>query len=320
VVGEGISFNFHGIRVRIEGANAELAKDFRHDLAYFIDESPESPAFTLILANATDRPRGWIPAFRLGKRSTLYFSWPGEKRVRFYQKAWVNYQPARGIARIYADDSKLRYEIAHLTLMSYVGEALDRRGLHRMHGLGLTLEEGGKAILVLAASGGGKSTLAIQCLNLPGVKILSDDTPLVSEHGQALAFPLRIGLKEKPPVPPQFVRTFTRAAHGTKYVISCNYFQDRIDSDRPVGTLALLRRGDVGEMSFRQVSRYALVWPLLKWLVIGYETPQIWELYLRFAPRDVLAHTRVLFSRIRAARQLWGQCHTCELFVPRMAM
>ena len=50
---------------------------------------------------------------------------------------------------------------------------LDRRGLHRIHALGVVVKN--RAVLVMLPMGGGKSTLGLHLLKHPEVQILSDD-------------------------------------------------------------------------------------------------------------------------------------------------
>src|SRR5262249_10881386 len=101
-------------------------------------------------------------------------------------------RPGREWFRITGDRAEGIRETAWEAILSALGEALDRRGVHRVHALGV--ECGGYAGLVVLPSGGGKSTLAcLLSLTQGPVRILSEETPLL-RNGWVYPFPLRLGL------------------------------------------------------------------------------------------------------------------------------
>ena len=62
-----------------------------------------------------------------------------------------------------------------------------------------------------------------------------------------------------------------------------------------------------------RTSRLCSVWPILKWMVIGYETPQVWEMYLRISPKELPAKVNILFKRLRSGFELWKQSNVAML-------
>src|SRR5690606_25488273 len=81
-----------------------------------------------------------------------------------------------------------RCELAYLMVHARLGPLLEARGLVRVHGLGLVVNE--RAAVLLTPSGGGKSRLALSLLQLPEVRLLSDDIVLLDWRGRAQAFPM----------------------------------------------------------------------------------------------------------------------------------
>jgi len=88
------------------------------------------------------------------------------------------------------------WSIQHFAILPLVLELLRLRGLYPIHAA--ALEWQGQAIILPAQPGGGKSTLAIALLRA-GLRLLSDDMPLVSkqnERPQVLGFPEDINVCE----------------------------------------------------------------------------------------------------------------------------
>ncbi|MBI1860152.1 MAG: hypothetical protein HYR96_04445 [Deltaproteobacteria bacterium] len=292
-----VTLNFYGIRVRVEGESALTAR-IEGEFGYFIADESVAPIFRIRVHPKFERTQNWRKLFRT-KWSTLYLSKGKERRVCFFNKAWVAYRFEAGECDVYCDEAPTSFEVVYLVVLSYVGEELDRRGLHRVHGMGLCRD--GRGILFLGTSGVGKSTLAIEFLKEHSSRILSDDTPLVEESGGMMAFPQRIALKEMPSLNPQHVKRFKRTEFGEKFVIASSYFRDRVQPSVLTDAVVYLTREGNDSIEIKSLTRAELFVLLLRWLVIGHETPQVWQLYLRFSPLSVWWKSRILVSRLRCA-------------------
>lgn len=290
-------FNFYGIRLSIHGPTLLLDR-MQRDFSYFSAGVFQTPSFEIRVLPASQKPTHWRSLWKT-RWSTLYLSNRHERRVCFYDSAWVAYRFELGQAEVYCDDPINAFEVCYLVVLSAMGEALDRRGVHRVHGLGLCCD--GRGILFLGASGVGKSTLALEFLKDEKSRILSDDTPLLDELGGMTAFPQRIALKERPDIDERYVRAFKRTPYPEKYVIGCEYFKDRIQPSVLTDAVVYLTRGGQKESSLEELSRFELFGLLLRWLVVGHETPQIWQLYVRLSPLSLWWKVRIFASRVRCA-------------------
>ena len=300
--------NVHDKRVLIECFDSRVKSDLDHDFNYFLNKVFDSKAeehFHLTVLPLNRRPRFWIPLLKT-KRSILYASTPAVRRICFFNSAWLEYRFNEKKCTIYCDDPISAYEAVYLVLLSYLGEALGLGGMHRIHGMGFNYK--GKGGIVLARSGGGKSTLALELLKSGDFRLISDDTPVLNSNGEMLAFPQRIALSEKPSVDVKFLRRFKRFHHGEKYVVGSEYFANQIAGSSKVDWLILLSEhalaGDSNESGTKEVSRVKVIWPLIKWLVVGYETPQIWELLLRPTREEFKNQTGILVGRLKTAAKL----------------
>lgn len=297
--------DIHGVKIRVSSHLSSVIDHLEHDFHYFLNDEPQDfdgkDVFRLRMVAAGSPPQYWVPYFKT-RRSSLYFSRPGERRVCFFGKAWVVYQFKNRFSEIYCSDSEVAYEACYLVLLSYIGESLDLQGLHRIHGLGFAVGEIGA--ILMAPSGGGKSRLGIELLERSTVKILSDDTPVLTSGAVMIPFPQRIALKEKPLVEDRFVRKFSRVLQGDKFVVGSEYFINQISDPVKVRWLILVRRKKSEHASIDRSHRLNALWPVFKWLVIGYETPQIWELFLRLSLSEVWGKFLIFFRRLKTAFQL----------------
>ncbi len=291
----------HGVPLRFETDAMDVASDFAHDFGYFLvtdSSSMSCNGFMVRHHQSADCP--WKPvAPGRGFRSRLAWRLGNRRRLCMLGSAQVDYDVAKGRCDIYCDDLKIAYEAVYLIVLSYLGEAMDMQAMHRIHGFGFVRENIGG--ILLGPSGAGKSTLAMELLRKNAVSILSDDTPFVRPDGAMMSFPQRIALREKPSLSPDCYRSFKRARYGEKFVVGVDVFGSAVANQGHIDWLILSGSLKSSEASIHEVSRWRLVWPLTKWVIIGYETPQIWELFIRPSIFDVVSKFRILCSRVHTA-------------------
>src|SRR3989338_3221583 len=131
---KAVSLNFYGIRVCVAG-EASLMARVESDFGYFKAPASETISFDIQVLNKGARPPDWITLFRT-RWSIFYLSRGRERRVCFFDKAWVAYRFELGECDIYCEDPDTSFEVVYLVILSAVGEELDRRGVHRVHGMG----------------------------------------------------------------------------------------------------------------------------------------------------------------------------------------
>ncbi len=222
-----------------------------------------------------------------------------------------------GDFRLYSRDPDLLYEGAYLFLLSQSGEALDARNLHRVHALGVSIED--RAALILLPMGGGKSTLGSQLLRFPEIRLLSDDSPIIDRMGNVYAFPLRLGLLpgSDAPIPAEQMRTVQRMEFGPKMLVSYSYFANRI---RPNAVPCLVFLGERSLSQSCQILRAgkrAALRAMFANCVVGLGLFQGLEFVLQRSPKEVLAKGRIAFSRLIASLRLLRRSRTYRLVLGR---
>jgi hypothetical protein len=201
---------------------------------------------------------------------------------------------------VYCEDRDLAHEISYLTILSRVGKHLDTNGLHRVHALGV--EAGGKAFLILLPMAGGKTSLALNLLRSEEIKLLSEDSPLISRAGKALPFPLRIGVRvgfEPQGIPSKYTRTIKRMEFGPKTLIDIEYFSKKIASPCSVGAILLGEKWLTGPSSIHRIPRRQALKAFTKNSVVGLGLYQGIEFLFERSGWEILGKAGVALSRLR---------------------
>jgi len=293
-------FDFYGLRVAVECEDDDVLEDIHRDFSYFGADPREPMTLVQVISDAS--PRGWLPQLK------AVFQTPRNAVYRNGDSCYVDYfGNALAICRrkerkhkIYCCNRDLAHEIAFLTILSQVGQHLDTIGLHRVHALGV--EAGGRAVLILLPMAGGKTTLALQLLASEGIKLLSEDSPLVSRDGEVFPFPLRIGVRvgaEPPGIPSEYLRTVKRMEFGPKTLIDIEYFRGKIAAPCPVGAILLGERWLAGPSSICPERRGRALKAFIKNSVVGLGLYQGMEFVFERTAWEILGKASIAFSRFR---------------------
>jgi hypothetical protein len=142
------SFDVYGCRFSVRSSQAEAVEEIRQDFAFFSAEKHEKG--TSIELFSEEPPRECLPATDAvvyTPRNVVYRD--GERRyIDYHGRAFGIQEERTGNLKLFSRDPKLLYEATYLYLLSRIGQALDRRGLHRIHALGAVIR--GRAVLVLS--------------------------------------------------------------------------------------------------------------------------------------------------------------------------
>jgi hypothetical protein len=222
---KGKRFCLHSIGVELRGPGSDrLSQDFDFFTDRPLSEVEDRYSVTLeLLARGpklSDLPKR--EADRIFPDCVLYKD--GDRYCYEYGNAAVLLlvrSENASFAQLISSDEDLSQELGYLFLQSEVGRFLDAQGLHRVHALGLALPDG-RSALVHLPSGGGKSTLAVEALKKEGIRLLSDDTPLLDRFGNVHPFPLRLSFRKDAKIPDAWrekATVFARRKHGDKLLV-----------------------------------------------------------------------------------------------------
>lgn len=295
------AFDLAGCRVRFDSSAPGLTDWIASDLSCFPSHTDEGE---IRVAAALAAPeRGSLPPvlLRTGHWGILAAP-PGRRTVWYPEGAVCRVDYAAGTAFVESADPELLKELSYLLILSRAGEALDRRGLHRIHAG--ALEHRGQALLFCGRQGAGKSTLLLELLKDPSFALISDDTPLVSRKGLVYPFPARVGLLDSSPHLPRFpeARRLVRRRYGLKHLVHPRATGRVAEAPVPPGAIFLLSKGPAP--GIRRASPASGAAELAVSLAAGWGVPQLAEYFVRPSLGDIAAKAGILASRLRAAAAL----------------
>ncbi|MBI1356683.1 MAG: hypothetical protein GC160_20275 [Acidobacteria bacterium] len=305
------AYDVYGYGFRVTGDCRFALEGIAQDFAFFHSKGPndaprvelelieKQPDYDALPARDADiyTPRNVV--YRDGASRILDFGGMGLGR----------FEAKTGRFRMESANPQLVYEAAYLFLLSQIGQALDGRGLHRLHSLAMSYK--GRAILVLLPMGGGKSTLGAALLKHPEVKILSDDSPFIDKDGRSHAFPLRLGLLKgrEHEVPEEHRRLIDRMEFGPKYLVNFSYFADRVVGSAEPGLVLLGRRTLARQGRLEPASYRAAMKAMIPNMVVGLGLFQGLEYILERSSRELAGKAGLALARLRSAHGLVRRSH-----------
>lgn len=298
-----VELDVYGLRARISGWE-EPVGSVRSDFAYFERPLAAEPMSEIDIVQAEpDFDRlGDATASFVTPRNVVYHQ-QTRTVVDYFGRAVSVLERAGGTERltVQGTDEHLVHEAAYLYLVSRVGSHLDGLGLPRLHALGLAGAQG--AVAVLLPSGGGKSTLALRALRADGVRLLSEDSPLLDTEGRLHPFPLRIGVNatDTEALGLEHVRRVERMEFHPKVVLDVAAFADRIESEpQPLRHLVIGRRSLGRDAVLERGSLNRAAGVLLREAVVGVGLYQGMEFLLQRGASDTLRLAPAAARRARA--------------------
>ena len=173
----------------------------------------------------------------------------------------------------------------------------------RRHGLGL--EYMGNGILILLPCGGGKTTLTLEILQhrRNHIRLISEDSPLVTKEGRLLPFPVRLGiLPSKVPsgIDPAFMKKINRMEYDPKVTIDIQAFSDRLCRNSVKNKITLIGLRSTGRSSrIIPITKISALRYFLKNSVVGIGLYQGMEFIMNQGFSGLMTQTGILISRLR---------------------
>jgi len=293
-----VNFNIYGLNLELCSADRETVDGIRRDFAYF-ESAPVTPQVVIEVFDEKP-PYSSLPDLPASIYTLNYISYQGKEDIftdyhgqglRIFNLRSKKYQ-------IFSESPDLRYEISYLTVLSAVGQFLDSKHIHRVHALGVS--QNGKAILILLPQKGGKSTVALRLLRSGQVKLLSDDSPLLTRQGEVLPFPLRLGILPggELDIPARYLHPVNLMLIGTKILVDVDYFADRIGTTCQPGVILLGERTLGCESRIEPTGKLGAAKEFIKNSVIGLGLAQGMEYLLGRNVWETLGKTGLACSRL----------------------
>jgi hypothetical protein len=295
------ALDIHGLRVLIHGDWPEVVEAVRRDFLWF--ETVPGPDGADLEIAVRRRPPDWeafegLRAAFVTPRDVVYRV-PGRTIMDHLGRAVseIDHEAAR--LTIQGTDEEIVHDALYYYLVGEAGSYLESRGLPRLHGLGLSGAQG--AVAVLLPSGGGKSTLAVRALREEGVKLLSDDSPLLDRHGRLHPFPLRVAIngEDAASMPDGSLRHIERVGLHPKLALDTDNFAERIEREpQPLRHIVIGQRSLSREGRLEPLPRRAAVRTLVRDGVIGVGLYQGYGVsVLERGARDIVSKVGAVLGR-----------------------
>ena len=298
-----VSFDFHGFRIqaRSDGDPVRVS-DIQTDFSLFATQSTGRHDLEIVFRDFGSRPTlPRLEAVQHTPRNVVYRD--GDRSYLDYGGRALSVISDGGRhCAIHSDDRHLAHEAAFLTVLSHVGAHFDRTGRTRVHALGL--ETGGRAVLLMLPSSGGKTTMALRMLQTDGVRLLSEDSPLMRRDGSIDPFPMRIGVRpgtSLPEVPESMRLEIERMEFGPKTLIDMRAFESKLSGPVPIGAILIGKRFTAGASRMVPLPRRAAIRPLISDAVVGLGLYQGVEFVLQSSAFELFGKGGLALSRLRTS-------------------
>ena len=261
----------YGFKVHIRDRRGAVSKLLGLDFAWFASASNDEPDLEIVIDDkAPDIGRfAGARAASIGPRGVLYRH-NGSLITDMGGRALLEYEPEHSRVVITYRDEAAAHEALYTFLNKQITKHLDKVGFVRLHALALVGQGGGATALMLP-SGGGKTTMALHALETDGIKLLSDDGPLVDRRGMIHPFPLRMGLtaSDASAETQRRLRPIESTEARRKLAIEVDTFEDRIaDRPEPLRHIVIGRRVVSDQASLHEVRRRVALGPLIREAIV----------------------------------------------------
>ena len=312
-----LQLDVYGCEFSLTGNSTSALDNLANDFKFFASNETVSPIKIEVVT--ADPPYADVPygvATTFTPRNVSY-SVDGCTYIDYSGRGLAVWDRQNRTFRICSRDQDIQYEATYLFLLSRIGEYLDEHRMHRIHAMAVSVNE--RAVLAILPMGGGKSTLCSALLKFPEYGLLSDDSPFISSDGMVHAFPLRLGLLpgSESEIPEEFRRTIRRMEFGPKILVGYEYFADRVRDTAKPGIVFLGSRTLADDCRIEPASSSEQVKSILVNCVVGLGLYQGLEFVLRHSPWEILAKSKVAWSRMRTARKLFSQSSVYRLTLGR---
>lgn len=293
-----VNLHFFGLDLELRSKDKNTVDGIRRDFAYF-ETTKVIPEVSIEVFNENP-PFSSLPDLPASIYTKDYVCYQGKKDIftDYHGHSLRIFNAEKKEYKIFSESADARYEISYLTILSSVGQFLDSRHIHRIHSLGIS--HNGKAVLILLPEKGGKTTLALRLLQSGQVKLLSEDSPLLTRKGEILPFPLRLGILPggERGIPDKYLRRVNFMRIGTKILVDVDYFADKISSISQPGAILLGERALGCESRIEPAHKLSATSEFLKNSVVGLGLAQGLEYLLGRNIWVTLSRTGLAFSRL----------------------
>ncbi|MFW5746639.1 MAG: hypothetical protein ACOCWQ_03780 [Nanoarchaeota archaeon] len=234
--------------------------------------------------------------------------------IDFFKQALIMYHIDPLQIEVFSRDQDFLYEVFIMAFETILGELADKGGMHRIHCL--ALEHKGKAALLLLPPGAGKTTMALEFLDHPEIRILAEDQVMMRDN-------TLYGIHTSWGIADKQMNKVPDAPDGGRVMRSRNYHDKFrfLPPDRQCAAAAepwIILHGKryLSDQSYiRRIPRRRICMPIFKSMVLGLELQQSLAFFLLRNYKDAFSKASIGISRLRSMLNLMMQCRTYEFLI-----
>ena len=300
--------NFYGFFVCVKSVNHQILNLIEKDFyAFKCNENivNEKNIFHLKIISKS-APENLIPEIQTTMQtlSSLSYDLHNLRFNDYYGELTSQIDFSKNEAVLYSTNLNKLHEVSYLIILSRVGKKLDIMGLHKLHAFAIAFDD--IAVVCMMPMKGGKSTLLLELLQDPRVKMISDDIPMIDRLGNLIAFPIKIGLEKynneiAVENPEENIYQMHRGQYGIKTLISIRGLKDKVvPLDQKFKKVILIEAFRVNSAhSYLAVPSWFKTFKgLFKHGIIGIGLPMVLEYFWESGFYDFIVKTFIFFSRL----------------------
>ncbi|MBA2405169.1 MAG: hypothetical protein H0V66_10395 [Bdellovibrionales bacterium] len=282
--------NFHNHIILVSSNEEATIRKLQEEFHYFVRAEASIVQTNIEIFKEIPPVLPSMVAVKILETCSIYKIGPS-RYIDYRGEALTIWDKQEESVRIYSLDVDRLYEIAFLAIHSILGQELEKKGICRVHALGVSL--GKVNSLVMLPSKGGKSTLLSYLLENPEVKILSDDMPLIDLTGRIHIFPSKISVDKKPEdgaLAKLNWTEFVRTQYPPKWTAGLSQLKNRIETNNLHHKNLLIAgfRLSKGQSILTPVPKWKIIGPVFEHMIMGVGLPQVIEMFLNFNWTDIL--------------------------------
>jgi len=315
-------YNFFGFKVTLNSDQAELISLIDKNFSMFKDSSISQADLT-ISAYIDDFLVDKIPKGLVSIKQSINSVSYQKKTTRYndyYGSAITELNYKKNNAKIWAKDLNRLHELTYLLIMSRQGKWCDKKGVHKVHAMGI--KGTAKNLLLMLPMKGGKSTMFAKFLGETSFDLISDDSPVINSDGSVSNFNIRFGLENKPiykslldKIDSKHIFTLQRDQFGEKILIDFKAFADRVSCPHKRSILVQGVRVNNDKIKIAKMNKFHMFKYVFVNMTIGVGLPMIIEYFIENNIKDHFGNFQIFCKRLMASVRLIksSECYFAQM-------
>lgn len=313
-----LKLNIYSVPIQISSSTNILIELLAKDFDQFISHNNENDCEKAIFLHCSMVEKlpqiSFNQAKKWQRKNCTVYDFKEKRIIRYLDEAQTSFSFNKQVYQIYSLNFERLHELAYLTILSTASKIMERKGLHKIHAMGVKFNH--HCFILSMPMKMGKTTLFWDLIQDQSIELISDDSPLITQDGSVMSFPLRIGFEK---IPSNIQKasysfyTLERKLYGTKYLLNLNQLSNKVAS--PTLHKIILCKGirkSNSEFKILKISKLQMMPSLIHSMLIGIGLPIILEIFWLRGLGDTIVRIQIFIKRLFAMFKLLtkSQCYS----------